>query len=141
MEKYDLVLINFANPDMVGHTGNFEAVVKAIEVIDECLAKIKEGVTKLGGVLVVTADHGNAEEKRYRLTGEKRTKHSSNPIPFFLIAQQFKRPHARTPQEIEENFTRIEGVLADVAPTVLDLMGLSVPAEMTGINLLPRLLV
>jgi 2,3-bisphosphoglycerate-independent phosphoglycerate mutase len=140
-EKYDFVLINFANADMVGHTGNFEAVVKAIEVLDESLGKIKDKVLELGGVMVITADHGNAEEKRYRLTGEKRTKHSSNPIPFFLIAEQFKRPNPRDKKAIEDTFSQIEGVLADVAPTVLDLMGLSVPAEMTGINLLPRLLV
>jgi len=141
IEKYDFVLINFANADMVGHTGSFEATVKAIETLDGCLGKIQQKVFELKGVLVVTADHGNAEEKRYRLTGEKRTKHSSNPIPFFLVAEDFKRANPRTQKEIDDAFSQIEGVLSDVAPTVLDLMGLSVPAEMTGINLLPRLLV
>lgn len=141
ISKYDFVLVNFANADMVGHTGNFDATAKAIETIDECIGKIKEEVLRLGGVLVVTADHGNAEEKRYRITGEPRTKHSSNPVPFYLVGKQFRFPNPRTAEEIAEKFSTVEGVLSDVAPTVLDLMGLSVPSEMTGINLLPRLLV
>jgi 2,3-bisphosphoglycerate-independent phosphoglycerate mutase len=139
--NYDFVLINYANADMVGHTGNFEATVKAIEVIDTCLAKIRDKVFELGGVLVVTADHGNAEEKRYRITGEPRTKHSSNPVPFYLIAKEFRRAQPRTQQEIDERLAQAEGVLSDVGPTILDLMGLAVPSEMTGIDLLSRLLV
>ncbi len=141
MAQYDFLLVNFANADMVGHTGNFDATKKAIEVLDECLGKVRDKVLELGGVLIVTADHGNAEEKRYRITGEPRTKHSSNPVPLYLVASQFKRKTPRTPEEIHARLGKIEGVLSDVAPTILDLMGLSVPAEMTGINLLPRLLV
>ncbi len=141
LPQYDFVLINFANADMVGHTGNFNATIKAIETLDECLGKIKAKVDELGGALVITADHGNAEEKRYRLTGEPRTKHSANPVPFYLVANQFRRKEARSQQEIDARLNQIEGVLSDVAPTVLDLMSLSVPAEMTGVNLLPRLLV
>jgi len=141
LPQYDFILVNFANADMVGHTGNFEATVKALEVLDECLGRLRDKILELGGVLVITADHGNSEEKRYRLTGEKRTKHSSNPVPFYLIGSQFKRKTPRTAEEIQERLGQIEGVLSDVAPTILDLMGLSVPAEMTGINLLPRLLV
>lgn len=139
--EYDFCLVNFANADMVGHTGNFDATVKAIETLDVCLGKLKEKILAAGGAMVVTADHGNAEEKRYRITGEPRTKHSSNPVPFYLIANQFRRQAPRTEQEIKETLSRVEGVLSDVAPTILDLMGLAVPAEMTGINLLPRLLV
>ncbi|MDA1334390.1 MAG: 2,3-bisphosphoglycerate-independent phosphoglycerate mutase [bacterium] len=141
LPNYDFILINFANADMVGHTGNFKATVKAIETLDVCTGRIKEKVLEMGGAMVITADHGNSEEKRYRLTGEPRTKHSSNPVPFFLVANQFKRKEARTPEDVKERLSQVEGVLADVAPTVLDLMGLAVPAEMTGINLLPRLLV
>jgi len=141
IEKYDFCLVNFANADMVGHTGNFDATVKAIETLDICLGKIKEKVLAMGGVLVITADHGNAEEKRYRITGEPRTKHSSNPVPFYLVANQFRRQNPRSEQDVRDTLSRVEGVLSDVAPTVLDLMGLAVPAEMTGINLLPRLLV
>ena len=141
IDSYDFIMVNFANADMVGHTGKFEPTVKAIEVIDGCLAKIKEKVLALGGALVITADHGNAEEKRYRLTGEPRTKHSANPVPMYLVANQFRRKEPRSDAEVAEKFSQIEGVLSDVAPTILDLMGLSVPAEMTGINLLPRLLV
>ena len=125
---------------MVGHTGNFDATVKAIEILDECLGVIKERVLELGGVIVLTGDHGNAEEKRYRITGEPRTKHSSNPVPFYLIGKQLERKVPRTEQEVKEALSQVEGVLSDVAPTVLDLMGLEIPAEMTGINLLPRLL-
>ncbi|MEK7150584.1 MAG: 2,3-bisphosphoglycerate-independent phosphoglycerate mutase [Patescibacteria group bacterium] len=139
--NYDFLFINFANADMVGHTGNFEATVKAIEVLDACIAKLRQKVDELGGVLVITADHGNAEEKRYRITGEPRTKHSSNPVPFYLISSQFRRAEARTQEEINERMGQAEGVLSDIGPTVLDLMGLAVPSEMTGINLLPRLLV
>ncbi len=141
LPNYDFMLINYANADMVGHTGNFEATVKAIETLDECLAKVVAKVLELGGALVMTGDHGNAEEKRYRITGEPRTKHSSNPVPFYVVGGQFKRKTPRTDSEVKETISKVEGVLSDVAPTILDLMGLEVPAEMTGINLLPRLLV
>lgn len=139
--NYDFILINFANADMVGHTGNFDATMKAIETLDECLGKIREKILELGGALVLTGDHGNAEEKRYRLTGEPRTKHSSNPVPLYVVAKQFKRKISRTDQEVKECLSKVEGVLSDVAPTILDLMGLETPAEMTGIDLLPRLIV
>ena len=135
------MLINFANADMVGHTGNFDATTKAIETLDECLGRIKEKVLEMGGVIVLTGDHGNAEEKRYRITGEPRTKHSSNPVPLYIIAKQFQRKTPRTDAEVKGGLSKVEGVLSDVAPTVLDLMGLEVPAEMTGINMLPRLIV
>lgn len=141
LPNYDFILINFANADMVGHTGNFDATRQAIEVLDECLGKLTEKVLEMGGALVLTADHGNAEEKRYRITGETRTKHSSNPVPLYVVAKQFRRKEARTEKEIKESLSQVEGVLSDVAPTVLDLMGLEVPAEMTGINMMPKLLV
>lgn len=140
-QNYDFILINFANADMVGHTGSFDATVKAIETLDSCLLRIKEKILPAGGVIVITGDHGNAEEKRYRITGEPRTKHSANPVPIFLIGDTFKCTKSRNAAEIDEKLLQVEGVLSDVAPTILDLMGIPAPSEMTGINLLPRLLV
>ena len=140
LPRYDFLLVNFANADMVGHTGNFEATIKAIEILDLCLSKIMNRVLEEGGALVVTGDHGNAEEKYYRLTGRKRTKHTTNVVPFYLIANRFKRTRPRNDSEIIALYQKVEGVLADVAPTVLDLMELDIPAEMTGVLLLPQLL-
>ncbi|MEK7643399.1 MAG: 2,3-bisphosphoglycerate-independent phosphoglycerate mutase [Patescibacteria group bacterium] len=139
--NYDFILVNFANADMVGHTGDFDATTKSIEILDECLGRIKEKILEVGGVMILTADHGNAEEKRYRITGEPRTKHSSNPVPFYLFGKQFKRKTPRSEQEVKAALASVEGVLSDIGPTMLNLMQLEVPAEMTGIDLLPRLLV
>src|SRR3989344_3618191 len=140
MADYDFVLINFANGDMVGHTGNFEATVKALETLDLCAGKIVKKSLELGRTLIVTGDHGNAEEKRYRVTGEKRTKHSLNPVPFYLVADEFKLKKPRKEEESYEKLHKVGGVLTDVAPTILKLMDLPVPVEMTGISLLERIL-
>ena len=140
LDKYDFILVNFANGDMVGHTGNFEATVKALEVLDFSLGKILAKVLELGGAMVITADHGNAEEKRYRLTGEKKTKHTINPVPFFVAAEEFRRKKERSVEEVKSRYGEVRGVLTDVAPTILELMELSKPADMTGVNLLPKLL-
>ena len=138
LAKYDFILVNFANADMVGHTGNFEATVKALEVLDDSLGKIFPAVLKSGGALIVTADHGNAEEKLYSLTGEQKTKHTSNPVPFFLVAREFELKSARPDDEIVANYREVKGVLSDIAPTALELMGLVKPDEMTGISLVSR---
>ncbi|MDP3762858.1 MAG: 2,3-bisphosphoglycerate-independent phosphoglycerate mutase [bacterium] len=138
--KYDFILANFANADMVGHTGNFEATAKALEVLDFSIGRIMPKVLELGGVLIITSDHGNAEEKRYRFTGEKKTKHTANPVPFFVVANEFKRKNPRSGEEISKNYFQVGGVLTDVAPTILELLKISKPAEMTGISLLPKLL-
>ncbi len=137
--KYDLIIVNFANADMVGHTGDFNATVKAIEKIDECVGKIFPEVVKLGGAMVITADHGNAEEKRYRLTGEKKSMHSINPVPFYLIAEELKREDPRTEEEREKLYGSVKGTLTDVAPSVLALLGLKKPAEMTGKSLMEKI--
>lgn len=119
--RYSFVVINFANPDMVGHTGNIEAAKKACEVIDECLGKIVQKVDSLGGATVVTADHGNAEQMLCP-DGSPNTEHSANPVPFIVVGKEFLgRPE-----------TLQSGILADVAPTVLKLLGLPQPSEMTG---------
>ncbi|MBI4114464.1 MAG: 2,3-bisphosphoglycerate-independent phosphoglycerate mutase [Candidatus Niyogibacteria bacterium] len=140
MQNYDFVLANFANADMVGHTGNLKATVKAVEILDYSLGIIIPKVLEQGGGVVITSDHGNAEEKLYFPSGEKRTSHTTNPVPFYLVLNEVKRDRPRTPVEIKALYSATEGVLSDIAPTLLELMDLSMPSEMTGISLLPRLL-
>ncbi|MBK1662638.1 2,3-bisphosphoglycerate-independent phosphoglycerate mutase [Paracraurococcus ruber] len=117
--KYDLVVLNFANPDMVGHTGSLPAAVKAVETVDAGLGRIAEAVTRQGGALLVTADHGNCEMMRDPVTGGPHTAHTTNPVPVFLV-------NAPAGSRLRD------GRLADVAPTLLRLMGLPQPAAMTG---------
>jgi 2,3-bisphosphoglycerate-independent phosphoglycerate mutase len=121
---HDFVCINYANADMVGHTGNFKATVKAVEVVDECLARLAEATAAVGGTLIVTGDHGNAERKVDPDTGETLTEHSVNPVPFLLVSEKLRRRRMG------------DGMLADVAPTILDLMDLPKPDDMTGFTLL-----
>ncbi|EKD56675.1 MAG: hypothetical protein ACD_58C00121G0003 [uncultured bacterium] len=119
-KKHHLLVVNFANPDMVGHTGNLKAAIDACESVDNCLKQIYELVVKIQGILIVTADHGNVEEMLDPKTGEVDTEHSCNPVPFMLIGgPQIK-------------FLKQNGVLADIAPTILKLMGIAKPQEMTG---------
>jgi 2,3-bisphosphoglycerate-independent phosphoglycerate mutase len=124
--KYDFVLVNFANPDVFGHTGILESAVRAVEAVDTALGKIVEAVRAVGGALVVTASHGNCEQMRDD-SGQPHTGHTTNPVPFLYMNEA--DPHARI---------REGGRLWDVAPTLLDLMGLPQPAEMTGQSLLVR---
>jgi 2,3-bisphosphoglycerate-independent phosphoglycerate mutase len=139
LSKYDLIIANLANGDMVGHTGNFDATVKALEVLDFSVGKIMPKVLELGGALLITADHGNAEEKRYRTTGEKRTQHSNNPVPCYLIANESRRAVPLTDDEVLKKYKDVGGVLTDIAPTLLELLGLRVPNEMTGESLITKL--
>jgi len=125
-EVYDLIVLNYANSDMVGHTGIFEAAVKAVEAVDECVGKVVSEVLACGGAVLLTADHGNAEQMEDSKTGQHHTAHTTNPVPFVLIA------------EGEKARLRDDGILADVAPTVLDLLGLAVPAVMTGTSLIAK---
>lgn len=122
---YDVIVLNFANPDMVGHTGVFEATVKAVETVDKCLGEIYTELQKAGGTLLVTADHGNAEEKVDPETKLPLTAHSTNLVPFILVDDRFKG------QMLREG-----GALCDVAPTILELLQIPVPSEMTGKSLL-----
>ncbi|HWQ77267.1 MAG TPA: 2,3-bisphosphoglycerate-independent phosphoglycerate mutase [Anaerovoracaceae bacterium] len=121
---YDVIILNFANPDMVGHTGVMEAAVKAIEALDKCVPRVVEAVLELGGQMIITADHGNADCMLDE-EGEVMTAHSLNPVPFLVASQE--------PVILME-----DGVLADVAPTLLDLMEIEKPAEMTGHSLIIR---
>jgi 2,3-bisphosphoglycerate-independent phosphoglycerate mutase len=134
---YDLIVLNLANPDVLAHTGNFTATVKGIEAVDKAMGLIKGAVFEKDGVLIVTADHGNAEGMVYKSTGEAETRHESNPVPFYLVARQFQMN--KTPETITRETGEVAGILADVAPTILELMGLPQPAEMTGASLLPVL--
>ncbi|MDD2503587.1 MAG: 2,3-bisphosphoglycerate-independent phosphoglycerate mutase [Clostridia bacterium] len=122
--KYDVIILNYANPDMVGHTGNFDATVKAIEVLDECVPKVIDAVLTLGGQIIITSDHGNAD-CMFDESGTTITAHSLNPVPFLVIANE--------PVEL-----RNDGILADITPTLLDLMGIEKPTEMTGHSLIIR---
>lgn len=140
LNQYGFILVNFANADMVGHTGNFEAAVKAVEVLDEAIGRIEEAVRERKGSLLITGDHGNVEEKIHRLSGEPVSEHTANPVPFYLVAEEFARTRERTPEEISATKKEVGGILTDVAPTVLELMALPQPPEMTGRSLLPLLL-
>ena len=124
--RYDFIVLNFANPDMVGHTGNLKACIKAMEVVDGCLAKIGKAVRDSGGTLLVTADHGNVEETTNPVTGEVDTEHSKNPVPCLLYQSAWRG----------KSFVRSSGVLGDVAPTILSLLGLPKPKAMTRSGLL-----
>ncbi len=122
-EKYDSIILNFANPDMVGHTGSVEAAVKALETIDECVTKVVAAINEVNGVLLITADHGNAEQMIDYKTGEPHTAHTTNPVPLAIVG-------------MPSNKKLKEGRLADLAPTMLDIMGLEKPEEMTGESLI-----
>lgn len=135
MRKYNFTLVNFANADMVGHTGSFSATIKAMEVLDLCVGNIVAEALNTGAALLITGDHGNAEEKIYEQSGEKKTKHSINPVPFYLIAKEFKYNNPISAEEILKKYQKIKGSLTDVAPTVLELMDIKKPVEMTGISL------
>jgi len=120
---YDLVVLNFANMDMVGHTGVLEAAINACETIDSCVSEIVEEVRKQGGVLLITADHGNAE-KMIDENGHVHTAHTLNPVPLILVDDSRKKAVLRN------------GNLGDIAPTILEIMGLEKPIPMTGNSLI-----
>lgn len=121
---YDFIVLNIANPDMVGHTGDLEATIKAVEVTDECLGRVMHTVLSIGGAGVIIADHGNAEELINLQTGEVDTEHSTNPVPFIYVNNN--------QQARELSF----GILADITPTILAALGIQKPSTMTGRNLL-----
>ncbi len=120
----ELIVVNFSNPDMIGHTGVLEAGIKAMEMCDDVLGKMAPQILKRGGALLITADHGNIEEMINLKTGEVNTEHANSPVPFILAADQFKKAKLRN------------GILADVAPTILQIFGVPKPKAMTGKSLI-----
>ena len=125
-DKYDVIIINFANPDMVGHTGVQEAAIKAVEAVDECVGKAVEALKEVNGQMFICADHGNAEQLIDYETGEPFTAHTTNPVPFILV-------NADPAYKLREG-----GCLADIAPTLIELMGMEQPKEMNGASLLVK---
>lgn len=132
--QYDFIALNFANPDMVGHTGNFEATKKANEVMDRCLGQIADAALAVGGAVVITADHGNAEEVKNLVTGDMDKEHSTNPVPLIIIHKDLEGLRAPTGDVIggDLSLNPPVGMLADVAPTIIHMMGLTPPPDMTG---------
>ena len=125
-DKYDVIIINFANPDMVGHTGVESAAISAVEAVDACVGRAVEAIKNVGGVMFICADHGNAEQLVDYETGAPFTAHTTNPVPFILV-------------NADENLgLREGGCLADIAPTLIEIMGMEQPKEMTGKSLLVR---
>ncbi|PKL72742.1 2,3-bisphosphoglycerate-independent phosphoglycerate mutase [Candidatus Kuenenbacteria bacterium HGW-Kuenenbacteria-1] len=121
--NYDFIAVNFANPDIIGHTGNLKAAIQAIECVDKCVGKIIKKVQEKNGTVIITADHGNVEEMINLETGEIDTKHSKNPVPFILVDNQKRK-------------LRKDGILSDVAPTILELFEIEKPKEMKGKSLI-----
>ncbi|AZC15805.1 MULTISPECIES: 2,3-bisphosphoglycerate-independent phosphoglycerate mutase [Pseudomonas] len=122
-QRYDVIIVNYANGDMVGHSGVFDAAVKAVECLDLCVGRIVDALEKVGGEALITADHGNVEQMSDETTGQAHTAHTTEPVPFIYVGKR--------PLKVREG-----GVLADVAPTMLKLLGLPQPAEMTGKSIL-----
>ena len=121
---FDVVIVNFANADMVGHSGKIEPTVKAVETVDACLGRIESAIRAKGGAMLITADHGNAELMIDPATGGPHTAHTTNPVPFIVVAEN------------SSQFTlKPNGSLRDISPTVLGMLGLDEPKEMTGADL------
>ncbi|MDD3486864.1 MAG: 2,3-bisphosphoglycerate-independent phosphoglycerate mutase [Candidatus Moranbacteria bacterium] len=131
---HDFTLINYANADMVGHTGKLDAAIVAVESIDQCLEKLIPEILKIGGRILITADHGNAEEITNLRTGEADTEHSTFPVPCWYISSENHKQKSES--EIVRSKNSVGGLLSDIAPTVLTLLNIPIPSEMTGQNLL-----
>ena len=119
--KYDFIILNYANCDMVGHTGVFPAVVKAVETVDSCVGRFVAAIKEVGGEVCITADHGNADKMMDYVNNQPFTKHTTNAVPFIVVSDRVKSVK--------------DGALSDIAPTLLTLAGVDIPEEMTGKNL------
>jgi 2,3-bisphosphoglycerate-independent phosphoglycerate mutase len=124
-QAYDFIVVNYANLDMVGHSGDLAATVQAVAAVDGCLSRVLAALDAVGGAALVTSDHGNAEMKCNPVTGGPHTAHTLNPVPVILVGAPYRLDTGRSPRVLD-------GRLCDVAPTILALMGLAVPADMTG---------
>ena len=124
--SFDLIVVNFANTDMVGHSGDLNAAIKAVEAVDQCLGQLAAAIDETHGVMMITADHGNAECLHDPDSGQAHTAHTTNPVPCIIVGKSM----ASAPKDLGR------GILADIAPTLCGLLGLTVPSDMTGRNLL-----
>lgn len=131
---YDFIVLNFANPDMVGHTGNLEATIRSCEAVDHAIGQIVDAALAVGGAVVITADHGNAEEVKNLISGDIDKEHSTNPVPFVVIAKSFEGLRAPTGDVLggDLSLSQPVGMLADVGPTILKLLEIPQPPDMTG---------
>lgn len=134
--KHDFIVINYANADMVGHTGKLQSTIEAVEVIDECLSKLVGAVLEVNGVMLLTGDHGNAEDKINLQTGFFQKEHTTNPVPLILIGQDFEKTDGKKSFLRDLSMETPSGLLSDIAPTILELMGVTQPQAMTGQSLL-----
>jgi 2,3-bisphosphoglycerate-independent phosphoglycerate mutase len=134
---YDFILINYANPDIMAHAGNFDAAVKAIKIVDAQVAELVKAIYASDGILIITSDHGNVEKMIDPLTGMIETQHNDSPVPIYIVAKEWEHPRDEMNVEIGERESI--GVLADVAPSILEILGLPQPPEMTGISLMKYL--
>jgi len=135
--SFDFILINYANPDTMGHTGNFEAGLKAVKVINDEIGRLLKVCLNQDTVVIITSDHGNIEEMLDPITGRPETQHDPNPVPFYLIAQEFKNRKFSNWKNLSMDVT---GVLSDVAPTIIEIMNIPKPPEMNGESLLQSLI-
>ncbi len=141
LDTYDVIIANYANADMVGHSGNFQAAIRAVEAIDAALGELANAIlSRPNAVMIVTGDHGNVELKRHLVSGEKRTEHSLSPVYCILVGKEFRRAVPRTSDEVLRAKKEVGGILTDIAPTIIELLGLKKPAEMTGESLIKILL-
>lgn len=136
-DEYDFILVNYANADMVGHTANIKAAIKAVEMVDRCLGRLYKKILEKEGVLLITADHGNAENMFNMQTGTKDKEHTSNPVPFAIIGEDFEGKTIGFQEAPSGDLSLVQpqGILSDVAPTILKIMGIKKPPEMTGRSL------
>jgi len=137
-DEYDFILVNFANADMVGHTGDMEATVAGITYLDKALGELAQIITARGGAMLVTADHGNAEEMFNMQTGSITKEHSTNPVPLLIIHKKLEGQKLSKADisGTDLSILKPQGILADVAPTILHMMNIKKPPEMTGRSLL-----
>ncbi|MCX6737720.1 MAG: hypothetical protein NTX26_03255, partial [Candidatus Parcubacteria bacterium] len=136
---YDFILVNYANSDLIAHTGNFQAGLDVVKIMDDKVNQIIAKALSIGYAVIVTADHGNLEQMINPTTGEIDTQHNLNPVPFWLIDPDYKLATPRFTSESQKREKLAIGTLADIAPTILELMGVSKPPEMNGQSLLPIL--
>lgn len=130
---FDFIVVNFANPDIIAHTGNIAMAPKAIEAVDKQLGRITKAIEAEDGILLITSDHGNIETMADPYTGRAETSHDANPVPVYLVGSTFKRPKNESEVIVAEH--EVVGILADVAPTILEIMGVKKPTSMTGRSL------